>query len=96
MALRQVLVAIRYSHERSGLAALEPVQRAPGSKQGVLDRVLGVVKRAQHPVAVGLQFAPERFHEPGERALVTRTGSREQLALAGVRSCHGPAMTRAA
>ena len=69
-------MAIRYSHAAQRAAALEPVQRAPGAKQGVLKRVLGVVKRAEHPVAVGLQLAAERLHELGERALVTRTGSR--------------------
>jgi hypothetical protein len=46
--------------------ALEPVQRAPRSQVGLLHQVLGVVDRAEHPVAVRQQLRPEPLDEGGE------------------------------
>ncbi len=51
-------------------AALEPREPAPRAQQRLLQRVLGVVHRAQHPVAVGVQLAAVGLDQCGERALV--------------------------
>ena len=51
-------------------AALEPPQPAPGAQPRLLLRVLGVVHRAEHAVAVRVQLASQRLDEPRERALV--------------------------
>jgi hypothetical protein len=40
-----------------GGAALEAVESTPGGQQRLLHRVLGVLQRAEHPVAVELQLA---------------------------------------
>src|SRR5207248_6447901 len=50
--------------------AVEPVVPAPGPQQCLLHLVLGIVHRAQHPVAVPQQLAPVRVGEPAE-VLVT-------------------------
>ena len=47
-------------------APLEPVEGLPGPQQGLLQRVLGVVQRAGHPVAVRQQPRPVRCHQLGE------------------------------
>ena len=44
-------------------AALEPRQAAPRAQQRLLQRVLGVVERAEHPVAVRVQLAAMRLDE---------------------------------
>ena len=53
-------------------AALEARDPAPRPQQGVLQRVVGVVRRAEHAVAVRVQLPAQRFHETGERGVVTR------------------------
>jgi hypothetical protein len=48
--------------------ALERVASTPGPQQRLLDGILGLVKRGEHPVAVQVQFAPVplgQFGEPG-------------------------------
>ena len=59
-------------------AALELRETAPGAKQRVLERVLGVVDRSQHPVAVGVQLATVGLDQTTERALVARARPLEQ------------------
>ena len=54
---RHVLVAIVYSHERSELRPSNRGDPTPRAQQRLLDRVLGVVDGAEHPVAVGVQLA---------------------------------------
>jgi hypothetical protein len=62
-------------------SAVESAQRAPGAEQSILERVLGVVQRAQHAVAVGVELPAERFDETTERFLVPRARRFQQLAL---------------
>src|SRR5262249_42970775 len=45
--------------------------RAPRRQQRLLQDVLGVLNRAEHPVAVHLQFGPVRLGERPERLAVT-------------------------
>ena len=57
-------------------AVLEAVKPAPGRQQRLLDHVLGVLHRAENPVAVQLQLAPVGVGELAERLLVARPGAR--------------------
>jgi hypothetical protein len=47
-------------------AAIEPAQPASGAQQGVLERVVGVVHRAEHPVAMRVQFGPIGLDQPAK------------------------------
>ena len=49
---RHTLVAMRYSHDRTGRTAFEAVGGAPGPQQRVLDGILGFGHGTEHPVAV--------------------------------------------
>ena len=62
-------------------AALELVQPAPGAQQRVLHGVLGVLDRAEHPVAVGAQLALVHPGQLRERVLVAHPGVLEQRRL---------------
>jgi hypothetical protein len=53
-------------------ARAEAVELRPGTQVGLLDRVLGVLDRTEHPVAVHLQFAPVGLGQPVEGARMTR------------------------
>jgi hypothetical protein len=55
-------------------AALEPGEVAPGAQERLLHQVLGVLDRAEHPVAVHPQLAPVRLHQLGERGFVPAAG----------------------
>jgi hypothetical protein len=46
-----------------GRSALERLEATPGGQQCLLDHVLGVLHRAEDPVAVQLQLAPVGFGE---------------------------------
>ena len=70
-------------------SAFEPVQAAPGAQQRVLKRVLGIVQRAEHPVAVGLKGRAVGFDEPLEGVRVAASSERQQFALIGHRGCSG-------
>jgi hypothetical protein len=69
------LVAIAYSQVRSDARILgEPADAPPGGQHRLLDDVLGVGQRSEHPVAVHLQLPPvglgqlpERLAVPGPR-----------------------------
>jgi len=52
--------------------ALELVALAPGAQQGLLHQVLGVLHRAEHPVAVQLKLAPVPLHRRHEESFVIR------------------------
>ena len=65
-------------------AALEPRQPAPRAEQRLLQRVLGVLDRAEHPVAVGVQLGAVRRDEPLEGGLVAAARGVEQ----GHLGCH--------
>ena len=78
---------------RSGTATSEarygrssPRQPSPCAKQGVLKRVLRVVERAQHPVAVGVERRTVGLDQAPESILVTIAGRSEQLPLRHARS----------
>ena len=62
-------MAIRYSQARSQPRPAN-VQALPGAEQGVLEGVVGVLDRAQHPVAVGAQLGPVGLDQPGEGLVV--------------------------
>ena len=68
---RQTLVAIRYSQARTQRAAVEAVARPPGAQERLLDRVLGLVERGEHPVAVDVELAAVSLGEGRERGLPT-------------------------
>ena len=74
-------MAIVYSHVRSELRPSKRAMAAPGAQQRVLHGVLGVVDRAEHAVAVGVEQAAVGLDEPGEGVLVAPAGGVEQLAL---------------
>jgi hypothetical protein len=52
------------------LVALEPRQRAPGPQQRLLEGVVGVEQRAEHPVAVGVDRRAVGLDEAAEGVLV--------------------------
>jgi hypothetical protein len=60
---------------------LEPAYPAPSGQQGLLERILGVVYRREHAVAVGVQGAAVWLHQPGEGALIAGAGRLQQLVL---------------
>ena len=68
------LVAIRYSQVRSDGAALVLAEAAPGREQGLLQHVLGVLHRAEDPVAVQPQFGQVRTGEFAEGLIVSGAG----------------------
>src|SRR5262249_12857548 len=55
-------------------AALEPRQAAPGAQQRVLECVLGVVHRAEHAVAVGIQLGAVGLDQPLEGGRIGKSG----------------------
>ena len=82
-------------------AALEVGAPAPGAQAHLLQHVLGVVRRAEHPVAVGAQFGAEAFErilhpsildsgacrgEPRRKGGTLKDGERRQLAYASRRA----------
>jgi hypothetical protein len=62
--------------------SVEPGQPAPSAQECVLKRVVGIVDRAQHPVAVGMQHCAMSLDDVPERALVAPLCGLEQLVLA--------------
>ena len=82
IAFRQVLVAIRVEPRAQRAAALEARQPAPGPQQGVLQGVLGVVDRAEHAVAVGVELAAVGLDEAADRPPRRRRGPRRGAPLA--------------
>ena len=70
-------MAIRVQPRTHRAAPLEPVDAPPGPQQRVLHGVLGVVERAEHPVAVRLQLTLQGRDEAAERLVVAGLGSRE-------------------
>jgi hypothetical protein len=55
-------------------AALEAPAPPPGAQEGLLDQVLGLLERAEHPVAVDVQLAAVAPDQLGERRLVPGPG----------------------
>ena len=54
-------------------ASLEAVQAAPRAEQRILERIVGVLDRPEHPVAVRVQVTAMRLHEATERIGVAST-----------------------
>ena len=52
--------------------ARERVERTPRAQVRLLHRVLGLVERGEHPVAVHVQLSPVAFGDAGERGFVSR------------------------
>jgi hypothetical protein len=59
--------------------ALEAVDAEPRRQQRLLQRVLGVLQRSEHAVAVHLQFTTVWLDERGERLAVTGLCALEQV-----------------
>ena len=68
---------------------LELLQPAPRAEQRVLEGVVGVVDRAQHPVAVRVELTSVGIHEAAKRVTVTLARCFEQLAFPNPRACGG-------
>jgi hypothetical protein len=62
--------------------ALELRECAPGAQQRLLQGILCVRRRAEHPVTVGVELGAVRADQPAVGILVTTPGGRQQLALA--------------
>ncbi len=71
------------------MARLEARQRAPRPQQRVLDGVLGVLDRAEHPVAMGLELAAVRLDEIAEGVLAASARRLQQLSFLGASGCRG-------
>jgi hypothetical protein len=69
-------------------AALESGESLPGCEQRVLERILGVVERAEHPIAVHLQFSPMRLGQRAERLAVSASRPFDQLGRYQLHACH--------
>jgi hypothetical protein len=54
-------------------ARLEAVEPPPGAQQRLLQRVVHIFERAEHPVAMDVELASERQRQSPERALVPRS-----------------------
>jgi hypothetical protein len=61
-----------------GGPALESLEAPPDRKKRLLHHVLGVLERAEDPVAVHLQLAPVRLGELAKRLLVAGARPRER------------------
>ena len=84
--------------------AFETGQAAPGREQGLLHHVLGILNRAEHPVAVNLQLAPVWLGELAEGLPIAGPGPGHGLLAHGLiltfagrrpvrlrpRGCHNP------
>ncbi len=68
-------------------AAVEPLAAAPRPEHRLLDRVLGLVERGQHPVAVDVELAPVALGEGREGGVPTERGHGHAAASTGCFSC---------
>jgi hypothetical protein len=59
----------------------EPRQAAPSAEQSLLQRVVGVIDRSEHPVAVRAKLGAVRLHETSVGDLVAATSCLEQVSL---------------
>ena len=82
-ASRQRLVAIRYSHARSGERCSKPARPRHALAQRLLQRVLSVLHRAEDPIAVELKLASVGVGQLAERLLLALHSPR-QLQMADV------------
>ena len=68
-------------------ATLEAVEATPRTEQRVLERVVGVVDRPEHPVAVRVQVTAMWLHEATERVGIA--GMRRVQVVVGHGLVHG-------
>ena len=61
----------------------EAREAAPNAKQGLLKRVLGVVQRTEHPVAMRMQAGAIGLDELAEGALVSVAGRSDEFLRTG-------------
>jgi hypothetical protein len=64
-------------------ATLEALALAPGAQEGLLHQVLRILERAEHAVAMHLQFAPVALDQRAKRRLVARTRSGDNQSVLG-------------
>ena len=62
-------------------SAFHPSEASPGPQERILEGVLGVVKRAEHPVAVSVKLGLVGLDEAAEGILVALAGRGEKLVL---------------
>jgi len=72
IASRHAFVAIRYSQARNEIARWNVFRPRQARASGVLQRVLGVVDRTEHSVAVHEELAPVRARQLPERVVRCR------------------------
>ena len=63
----------------------EPAEPAPRAQERLLKRVLGVVERPEHPVAVRVELPAVGVHDRAVRVLVPRAGGGEPVCFGGGR-----------
>ena len=80
---------MRYSQARNERAAVEALAAAPGAQERLLHRVLGLVERGEHPVAVHVQLAPVPLGDVGEGRAVAGGRRGHEGSVVGTRSLHG-------
>jgi hypothetical protein len=59
--------------------ALERTQSAPGRDQRLLESILRIVKRAEHPIAMQVQFVTMPIDELAKGCLVSRLGALDRV-----------------
>jgi hypothetical protein len=74
------LVAIRYSQARNP-GPPSKLSRLRQAQEGLLDQVLGLLERAEHPVAVHVQLTAVAPDQLGERRLVPALGGLDDRVL---------------
>ena len=57
---------------------VEALQPEPGGQQGLLEKILGILNRAEHAIAMQLELPPVGVAELAERPLVSRPGAGER------------------
>ena len=65
-------MAMRYSHARKSVSPANVSSERHARRYVFLHRVLGLVERGEHPVAVHVQLAPVALGDAGERGFVSR------------------------
>jgi hypothetical protein len=57
---------------------VEALRPAPGGQQRLLEKILGILNRAEHAIAMRLELPPVGVDELAERPLVSRAGAGER------------------
>jgi hypothetical protein len=67
---------------------VEALQPAPGGQQRLLEKILGILNRAEHAIAIQLELPPVGVDELAERLLVPAR-ARESVRSVTTASSHG-------